>query len=142
VLAAQRPFAVANAPSSITVGVATGIDGGNSFASNGRTIASYQWTAIAVSGATPTFGNASQPLTTVQVSDASTFTLRLTVTDNQGVEDTADVAMATPPAPAPPTTPPASQPSRGGGGGGNLGWLMLLLLSAISISRRGRSGTG
>jgi serine protease len=142
VLAAQRPFAVANAPSSITVGVATGIDGGNSFASNGRTIASYQWTAIAVSGATPTFGNASQPLTTVQVSDASTFTLRLTVTDNQGVEDTADVAMATPPAPAPPTTPPAAQPSRGGGGGGNLGWLMLLLLSAISISRRGRSGTG
>jgi serine protease len=141
VLAAQRPFAVATAPGSVTVGVATGIDGRDSFASNGRTIASYQWTAIAVTGATPTFGNASQPLTTVEVSASSTFTLRLTVTDNQGVQDTADVAMATPTPPAPPTTPPAAQPSGGGGGGGSLGWLMLFLLCAISVSRRGRSGT-
>jgi serine protease len=141
VLAAQRPFAIANAPSSITVGVATGIDASDSFASNGRTIASYQWTAIAVTGATPTFGNASQPLTTVQVSDTSTFTLRLTVTDSQGVPDTADVAMATPIPPPPPTTPPAAQPSGGGGGGGSLGWLMLLLLAATSTWQRGRSGT-
>ena len=141
VLAAQRPFAIANASSSITVGVATGIDASDSFASNGRTIASYQWTAIAVTGATPTFGNASQPLTTVQVSDTSTFTLRLTVTDSQGVPDTADVAMATPIPPPPPTTPPAAQPSGGGGGGGSLGWLMLLLLAATSTWQRGRSGT-
>jgi len=143
VLAAQRPLAVANAPSSIAVGVAAGIDGRDSFASNGRTITSFQWTAIGVSGATPTFGNASQALTTVQVADSSTFTLRLTVTDNQGMQDTADVAMATPTAPAPPappTTPPAQQPSGGGGGGGSLGWLMLLLLSAISASLRARSG--
>jgi serine protease len=141
VLAAQRPFAIADAPSSISVGVATGIDGRSSFASNGRTIASYQWTAISVTGATPTFANATQPLTTVQVSDASTFTLRLTVTDSTGVTDTADVAMATPAAPAPPTTPPAQQPSGGGGGGGSLGWLMLLLLPATSAWRRGRPST-
>ena len=142
VLAAQRPFAIADAPTSITIGVATGIDGRSSFASNGRTIASYQWTAIGVTGATPTFANASQPLTTVQVAGASTFTLRLTVTDSTGVTDTADVAMATPAAPAPPTTPPATQPSGGGGGGGgSLGWLMLLLLSATSVWRRGQSST-
>jgi immune inhibitor A len=77
----------------------------------------------------------------VQVSDTSTFTLRLTVTDNQGVQDTADVAMATPIPPPPPTTPPAAQPSGGGGGGGSLGWLMLLLLAATSTWQRGRSGT-
>jgi serine protease len=143
VLAAQRPLAIVTAPSTITVGVATSIDGSTSFASNGRTIASHQWTAIGVTGATPTFANASQPITTVQVSDASTFTLRLTVTDNQGTQDTADVAMATttppPPTPVPPATiPPVS--SGGGGGGGNLGWLMLFLLS-ISAWRRVRSGT-
>jgi serine protease len=143
VLAAQRPLAVADAPNSITAGVAVDIDARASFASNGHTIASYQWTAIGVTGATPVFGNAAQPLTTVQVSGDSTFTLRLTVTDNLGTQDTADVAMATPAPPPPPVTPPASAPSGGGGGGGNLGWLMIGLLGlAISASRRARSGTG
>jgi len=142
VLAAQRPLAVADAPSSITAGVATGIDGRSSFASNGHTIASFAWTAVGVTGAAPVFGDASQPLTTVQVSATSSFTLRLTVTDNLGAQDTADVAMATPPPPPPPVTPPASAPSGGGGGGGSLGWLMIALLSiSISASRRGRSGT-
>jgi serine protease len=140
VLAAQRPLAIADAPSSITAGVAADIDARASFASNGHTITSYEWTAVGVTGATPVFGNASQPLTTVQVSGTSTFTLRLTVTDDLGAQDTADVAMATP---APPVTPPASAPSGGGGGGGSLGWLLVALLSfAISASRRGRSGTG
>jgi hypothetical protein len=89
------------------------------------------------------FATPAQPLTTVQVSGDSTFTLRLTVTDNLGAQDTADVAMATPAPPAPPVTPPASAPSGGGGGGGSLGWLMIGLLGlAISASRRARSGTG
>jgi serine protease len=135
VLAAQRPFAIADAASTITVGVAAGIDASDSFASNGRTIASYQWTAIGVTGATPVFGNATLPLTTVQVSDTSAFTLRLTVTDDQGAQDTADVAMATPappppPPPPPPTIPPASNVG-GGGGGGSLGWLMIALLIGV-----------
>ena len=54
VLAAQRPFAVASAPSTVATGSAVSIDGRASFASNGRTIASYQWSAISVTGATPT----------------------------------------------------------------------------------------
>lgn len=142
VLAAQRPLAVADAPSTITAGVAADIDARSSFASNGHTIASYQWTAVGVTGAAPVFGNASQPLTTVQVPSASAFTLRLTVTDNLGVQDTADVAVATA---TPVITPPANVPAvgRGGGGGGSLSWLMIaLLLIPISASRRGRSGTG
>ena len=44
VLAAQRPFAIADASSTITAGIAAGIDASSSFASNGRTITSYQWT--------------------------------------------------------------------------------------------------
>jgi serine protease len=143
VLAAQRPLAIADAPSTVTTGVAASIDGRRSFASNGHTIASYQWTAIGVTGGTPVFGNASQPLTTVEVSAASTFTLRLTVTDNLGAQDTADVAVVTT---TPVVVPPTQVPTvgGGGGGGGSLGWLMLVFLSlplAISVWRRGRSGT-
>ena len=148
VLAAQKPLALVTAASTIQTGTAASIDGRASFASNGRTITTYQWSAIGVTGGTPTFANASQPLTTVQVADASTFTLRLTVTDDLGAQDTADVAVATtapvtpPPPPAPPAPPPPSAPTGGGGGGGSFGWLMVALLLSISASRRARSGTG
>jgi serine protease len=137
VLAAQRPLAIAVAPSTLTPGIADNIDARSSFASNGHTIASYQWTAIAVTGATPVFADASQPLTKVQVSGASTFTLRLTVTDNLGTQDTADVAIT---ATVPVVTPPASVPAapRGGGGGGSLGWLMIALLS-IQLGSRAKA---
>jgi serine protease len=138
VLAAQRPFAISEAPSTITAGTAASIDARTSFASNGRTIATYQWTAVGVTGATPVFADASQPLTSVQVSDASTFTLRLTVTDDMGGQDTADVAVATATPPPPPPPPPPTSSGGGGGGGGSLGWLMLLAISALL---RGRSGT-
>jgi serine protease len=133
VLAAQRPFAIVIAPASIDTDTAISIDARDSFASNGRTIASFQWTAVGITGATPTFGDAAQALTTVQVADASTFTLRVTVTDDQGSQDTADVAVATvtppPPTPPPPTIPPASV--GGGGGGGSPGWLLLVLLTLV-----------
>jgi serine protease len=135
VLAAQRPFAIAEAPASIDTGTAISIDARDSFASNGRTITSFQWTAVNVTGATPTFADAAQALTTVQVADAGTFTLRMTVTDDQGSQDTADVAVATvtppPPTVPPPTIPPASSRGGGGGGGGNPSWLMLALLGFI-----------
>jgi serine protease len=140
VLAAQRPFAIAEAPATINTGTAVSIDGRDSFASNGRTVASFQWTATGVTGATPTFGDGTQALTTLQVAAASTFTLRLTVTDDLGSQDTADIAVVTATPPPPPSPPPPAS-SGGGGGGGSFGWLMLLLLSAISVSRRVRPGT-
>lgn len=141
VLAAQRPFAIAQAPGSITSGTNVSIDARTSFASDNRTIATYLWSAVSVTGAAPVFADASQPLTTFQVSGDSQFTLRLTVTDSAGSQDTADVAVATPTAPTPPpTTPPASPPAPGGGGGGggSMGLLMLGLsaLAALSTSRR------
>ena len=133
VLAAQRPFAIVDAPASIDTDTAISIDARDSFASNGRTIASFQWTAVGVTGATPTFGDATQALTTVQVADASTFTLRVTVTDDQGSQDTAAVAVATvtPPSTTPPPTIPPSSIGGGGGGGGSPGWLLLALLALV-----------
>ncbi len=143
VLAAQGPLAIATAPSAITTGTVVTIDGSDSFASIGRSIMSYQWTSAGVTGATPTFGDASQPLTTVRVSDASTFTLRLTVTDDQGTQDAADVAIAAtvpPPPPPPPTPPPVTN---GGGGGGSFGWWTLALLLFVGrASARLRSKSG
>ena len=142
VLAAQRPFAIAAAPTTINTGADVSIDARTSFVSNGRTVASFQWTALAVTGATPTFGDATQPLTTVRVADASSFTLRVTVTDDLGSQDTADVVVvtATPPPPPPPPTPPARG---GGGGGGSIGWLLIAALAICvgrASARRAQSG--
>jgi serine protease len=134
VLAARRPFAIVDAPATIDTATAISIDARDSFASNGRTITSFQWTALGVTGATPTFGDAAQALTTMQVADASTFTLRVTVTDDQGSQDTADVAVATVTPPPPTSLPPAIPPSSGGGGGGgggSPGWLLLALLGFV-----------
>lgn len=132
VLAAQRPLAVAAAPRTIETGTDVSIDARDSFASNGRSITSFQWTALGVTGATPTFGDATQALTTLQVADTSAFTLRLTVTDDQGSQDTAEIAVvtATPPPPPPPPQPPPPV-TNGGGGGGSLGWPTVALLGLV-----------
>jgi serine protease len=159
VLAAQRPFAIAEALTTIDTATDVSIDARDSFASNGRSIASFQWAAQGVTGAAPTFGDAAQALTTLRVEAASSFTLRMTVTDDQGAQDTAEIEVKTatppaPPPPPPPQPPPTPPPSSGGGGGGgSLGWLILAALLALagrrsraearptSAWRRGRPGT-
>ncbi len=143
ILAAQRPFASIFAPGTISTGTAVSIDGRTSFAANGRTITAYQWSAVGVTGAAPTFANASQPLTTLQVAAESSFTLRLTVTDDQGTQDAAELAIATaapppPPPPPPPTPPPPQLPNQsgGGGGGGSTGGLLIALLLTLALARK------
>jgi hypothetical protein len=83
-----------------------------------------------VAGATPALAEPSQPLTTLQATGPSRFTLRLTVTDDLGAQDATDVAVATseplPPPEPPPSAPPA--PRSGGGGGGGAPSLLLLAL--------------
>jgi hypothetical protein len=138
VLAAQRPFAIAVAGSTITPGQSLAADGRGSFASNNRTIVGYEWTAVDVTGATPTITNASTSQASVDVAATSRFTLRLTVTDDQGATDTADTTVATPP---PPATPPTTSGNTGGprvsgGGGGALGPAILIALSLLGLLRR------
>jgi serine protease len=132
VLAAQRPFAVANVPATIAVGANVTLDGRGSFAANDRTVIVYQWSALNVTGATPIIGDTAQPLTTLQVSGSSSFTLRLTVTDDRGAQDTADFAVAV--ATAPPMAAPTSAGS--GGGGGGIDALALMLAGLLSMSLR------
>ena len=141
VLAAQRPFAVAEAATVITSGVEVPLEGRNSFAANGRVITAHQWSFLNVTGAAPTIAGPSQPSTTLQVDGASQFTLRLTVTDDLGAQDSADVAMATTaPSPAPvptPTPDPAPtatpMPARSGGGGGAANSLLISTLSVLAM---------
>ncbi|MGH8178921.1 MAG: S8 family serine peptidase [Steroidobacter sp.] len=137
VLAAQRPLAVVQAPGIIEAGVDIALDGGSSVAANARSIGAYQWSTVNVTGATPSIADPAQARTNLQVSGASQFTLRLTVTDDQGAFDTADVAMATPSAPPPPppvqNPPPAQSNARSGGG--DVGLAMLALLSWLTLAK-------
>jgi serine protease len=92
VLEALRPVAVASAnPSTATTGEVVALDGSGSFASNSRSIVSYAWTVAAASGPVPTIANADSPNATFTTTSDGAVTLRLTVTDDQGAQDSADV---------------------------------------------------
>jgi len=139
VSAALKPFGIVTASATIDPNVAVNISGTDSFGAPGRTITSYQWSVVNVTGATPTILDASAASTTLQVSGNSRFTLRLTVTDDAGNSDDTDFAMVTstpPDSPTPPSTPIGS-----GGGGGSFDWWLLvlgLLPLALPAPRRRR----
>lgn len=137
VQAASSTFAIAQAPSTITAGTAATIDGSASFAATARTLTAYQWSAVNVVGATPTFADPTRAVTTMQVSGSSQFTLRLTVTDSQSATDSTDVTVVTTTAPA---TAPSTPIGGGGGGGGSFDWVLLVLgllpLALPGLSRR------
>jgi serine protease len=131
VAAAQRPFAVLQTSGSVAIGSTITLDGNASIASNGRTLSSYQWTVENVSGTTPVIGAPSQANTTLQIPGSSKFTLRLTVADDQGGQDSEVVTVATPvPSPSPP-----GNSGGGGGGGGGTRWELL----GLALMFRARS---
>lgn len=125
--AALKPFGVVQSTATIDPNVAINISGSTSFAAPTRTVASYQWSVLNVTGATPTIADAAATSTTVQVNGNSRFTLRLRVTDDAGVTDDTDFAMVTS-TPPEPQTPPASSPiGQSNGGGGSFDWWLLFL---------------
>ena len=128
VAAALKPFGVIQANAVIDPNVGVNIAGSSSFGAPGHTVASYQWSILNVTGATPTIADTAASTTTLQVSGNSRFTLRLRVTDDAGTTDDTDFAMVTTTSPDI-VTPPASTPigPRGRGGGGNFDWWLLFL---------------
>lgn len=145
VSAALKPFGIVQSTATINPNVAVSISGSTSFGAPNRTISSYQWSIVNVTGAAPTVADPAAATTTVQVAGNSRFTLRLRVTDDAGGTDDTDFAMvtATPPEPQ---TPPASTPiGTGGGGGGSFDWWLLvlgLLPLALPGPRRRKVVTG
>jgi serine protease len=153
VLAALRPIAAVALPAGVAAGGNVTLNGAGSAAACTHTISTYAWTVVAPTANPPAIQNANMAAATVTApSGSSTYTLRLTVTDDAGRQDTADVMVsssaATSSAPATAGThacPTAiafniasasangSAAGTGGGGRGGGGEFDLPTLAALAI---------
>lgn len=91
VQAALRPIAAVATPTNVSAGQSITLSGGGSAAACNFTIASYEWTAV--SGSASISGSNTDTATVVAPSSGS-YTVRLTVTDDMGRQDTADVVVS------------------------------------------------
>jgi serine protease len=124
--AAVRPFVILQNTGDATAGSSIVLNGSSSFASNGRTLTTFLWSVVNVSGTAPVVLSPAQASTTLNIPGAATFTVRLTVTDDQGGESSEEATFT---AAAPPVAPPVTTPHAGGGGGGTMGWELLGLVA-------------
>jgi serine protease len=114
---ALRPVAVATSdPTAAAYGQTVSLDGSGSFASNNRSIAGYAWTVVSSSGEAPTIANADMRNASFTATNNGVVKLRLTVTDTQGAQDSADLRVTTP-APVVTVTVSPSTASVSAGGG-------------------------
>lgn len=160
VAAALRPIAAVALPTSVAAGTNVTLNGIGSAAACNHLIASYAWTVVSPTTNPPAILNANTASATVVAPVApSTYTLELTVTDDAGRTDSADVvvtstrASSTAAASAGSNACPTpisfstSSPSSGGGssggdgggggggGGGEIGLVMLLVAAGVTVSR-------
>jgi serine protease len=133
VTAAIGPLAILQTSGTAVGGGSITLNGSSSFASNGRALSTFLWTVVDISGTAPVLTSPGQSTTTLSIPGAATFTVRLTVTDDLGGQDSEETTLT---AQAPPPPPAAAQKS--GGGGGTMGW-ELLGLSALLAGRRRRT---
>ena len=133
---ALRPIALAAVTGVLRAGATVTLDGSKSGVATGRT-GTYQWTVVsATSGASaPAITNSTQSVASVPVQANGTVVLRLTVSDNLGASDTADVSIEMAAATGG-TTTTAAPPSSSKGGGGVFSWLLSLLSAAMLVARR------
>lgn len=89
--AALRPIAALSAPAAVAPGVSVVLSGAGSAGACGRTIVSYAW-AIAA-GAGVLTGPDNTPATSVDAPATGSFTVRLTVTDDAGRRDSAEIVV-------------------------------------------------
>ncbi len=154
--AALRPIAAIAIPNSFGPGTPVTLQGTGSAASCNRTISAYSWTVVSPTSSPPPITDANMATASVNAPIApSEYVIRLTVTDDQGRTDSAEVtirsatfttsapssagttACPTPitidqvpstPGPNPPVQNPPVPPVGGGGGGGGGGALDLLTI--------------
>lgn len=120
---ALRPIARLVQPAGTTVGEDVTLDATGSAAARGRSLTRYDWSVV--SGAASFVGPADGDTAVIAAPTAGLSTVRLTVTDDNGATDSAEVTLE---------TMAASSSSGGGGGGGALD--PLLLAGLVLLGRR------
>lgn len=90
--AALRPIAAVTLPASVTPGATLVLDGSGSGGAPGHAISSYQWSAVS-GGLTLSISGAATAQATVTAPSCGVATVGLTVTDDAGRSDTADVVI-------------------------------------------------
>lgn len=162
---AQRPIAAISVSGTVAPGQDVTLEAGGSGAACGNTVASYSWEIVDPGASPPAISNADTATATVTAPATDPFVVRVTVTDDAGLTDTADVTInptsAETAAPAsagttacptaiviaqtppvvepPPTTPPVTPTKSGGGGGGAADPLLLLAALAALMAKARRS---
>ena len=91
--AALRPIAAVAVPASVTAGQSVTLDGSGSGAANGHAISSYQWSAGSGGGLALAITGAATSRAVVTAPACGVGTVALTVTDDVGHTDTADVII-------------------------------------------------
>jgi len=153
VLQASRPIAAVAVPSAVHAGAVVTLDGSGSAAACNAQVVSYQWTVVQPATNPPAIENPdSARASIIAPSGAGAYTLMLTVTDDQGRTDSANVvvtgrsvvsdasasagdhaclAAVSYTVGSPPSSGQASGGSGGGsGGGGSLDLLSLCMLAS------------
>ncbi|HET9472948.1 MAG TPA: S8 family serine peptidase [Steroidobacteraceae bacterium] len=164
VLAAARPIAAISRPASVSPGQNVNLNASASAAACGRSVATFAWTVVSPTVNPPAVMGADTATASVLAPTSGSITLRVTVTDDQGRVDAAEVVVepnrttsaapssagvaacptpvtsgvtpGTPPPPPPPPSGSGGGGSRGGGGGGSLEFVTLTLLGALLWRRR------
>ena len=93
VKAALRPIAAVAVPATVSAGQNVTLAGTGSAAACGHNVVTYAWTNVGA--ATNPIQNANTATATVVAPATGSFTVRLTVTDDAGRTDTADVVVST-----------------------------------------------
>jgi serine protease len=167
VFAAARPIAAISRSASVSPGQNVNLNASASAAACGRSVSSYAWTVVSPTINPPAIVGANTATASVIAPSSGSITLRVTVSDDQGRVDAAEVVVepnrttSTAPAsagsaacaipvtsgvtpgtpPAPPSSPPPSGSGggkRGGGGGGSIEFVTLTLLGTLLWRRRAR----
>ncbi len=124
VSAALRPIAVIGVPASIAAGQDVILQGGGSSAANNHSINAYAWSILNGGSSPPIITGANTATATVTAPTCGSYTMRLTVTDDAGQQDTADAVVS------------PYNPGCGGGGGGAID--VLTLLAGVTVLTRRR----
>lgn len=112
-------------------------DATGSFAADAHSIMNYEWSLLDVTGALPVIDSPTQPQTTIHVPGQTAFTLRLSITDEVGMQSVKHMSLSTPAVVA--TAAPvveASAMSRGTGGGGGGAMGIEWLIAAVALAMR------